>query len=1846
MGGAGTDHMGYEKVQRSAAPMLDTSLEANLTFGGPSHGQLMDGGLFSRPTLHVVTVSDDTTAAIYDALTAACQAVVRLDENQSIQDLVQTLGAQPSMAGLNSLHIYSHGQNGAFWIGGDRVDADLLTGQRDTFNELGSLLDEHGDLLIYGCDVGSGDTGMSFLRELAQATGADIAASSDLTGSDGDWDLETRIGLIAPRDAQLVRQLAAITGNLAISPGNLVTNASYIDGNGDQVTIELSGPGAFRLWLAGGRTDGADATKLELVGTDVTTSLTAFATPQLLSINAGSIDAGATGQYNRMYSAGFSNIDLITANTSTAIKDIYLGGVFANKIELDALAVGTITLDTAFSTYVDRVNTSTLGSSINVATPTVTIGTVSSPAEMEIFDESPTGPNNNTYNPVTGLIDIGDISAASLEALVINGATSAETNAPFDSSRLTNDLSGTINIEGRLGSVSGRNSALTGALRAGSIDSIELGLIQGEITTTSLVAPLTLNLPSEFRGFIQAGGHLNLSFNFDYPDPGDTVPAAERIFGEIRAGGGISGEDASLTDTIFIPNQIFNLIEHTGLASLREQSEIGVSISDGIASVAINGIGTLRLKSAGDIGDITASSFAPQMIVEAEGDIGDIEAYLFSEVTNPEPVFPPEPVAIELGGFFQAGGNIGDVKSATSISADLRAGESIGNITALSGGIYSHLIEAEIDIGDVWAHHQEQANTGKLVAKTGNIGDIYLALGDWGANIKAGQTIQSITLDKGSLEQVRVAAGDAIELIKISGSLGGIVGGTIVARNIGTVDVSTTTGTAIDGVLIQAIERINAIEALTYGTTLLPAITPGLDQATGSALDGIRNSQILAGEIGEIIARSYTGSGMVDTIIHAQASDIARIDGHGNQSGLLRVTAVAEQDIGPIRGVTDVQGSGIEFSSFNANTGNIGTIIGAGGVAGGHGIASTYFQASNDSRPGSIGDITAISNAHQGNAIHEVTAYAGTFGTIQASVLGGEGTEPEAPPPPFPTRVQNGNGIVDSYFKGFKNLPSDPSTLGIESIIVDVDSIYGYGIWNSEFSVKDDIGSIDVKTFNNSAIVDATFSTSQGDIKSIFAEALNKGTGILRSTFAAENGSLGVGTNASITARARGTGLTDHGIDESRFTADENIGWIEAFSNGGTAIKSSIFIADNDLSSSGVIQKVVATTNGQNLIDSAGINASEFTGSLIGPIEIEVQNYEGGSGILGSTFTGRTASYDGKGNFDNRGVIGSITVTNQSRTGHGIESSRFFAGAGGSIGDISVDVIGNKTDGASGKGIYLSTFQASSFDMDQNVWDGKIGDITIKAGRVIPTLIPSLATAPNDQFSMAAAGIDLSYFAAYGGIGNINIESIGTAVFGSAFLADFDVAGLTNLIGGTLLSSLAAPVPGNLGDITIRTNGRFASGTTLSLFTGSSIGNIDIEANALNVQQPMQNLPQPSSPFQAMVLELLRLAASYIPGATDILNNVLRSNDRFGLAAVVGSVFAALESDIGSIRVTNTGATGKSALASIFMAKENYGPIDFTPDPKAYSLIASAAASLILRPFGFDPAAVYLPDAVLLAGTKRSGRLPENVNPDTLPVATLEVPPGNSPYNIDSLLSFTVNFGAPVLVTGQPSITVQIGQTERIAIYANGSGTSTLSFHYVVRAGDQAKRSEVSVGDILRVDDANSIKYKANNANIPRTNLAIQGSTSELVIDGIAPAVIAWDAPKKVKLTAGSKIQLSARFDEVVIVNGAPYVRALLGKNNIEVRLAYVSGAGTSTLNFEYVLTKKDISTADGDALFVTKTIQLGKARITDASGNNALLDTLSTRVKASKFARNTFSQINSQKRAKSARFKTSAKVS
>jgi hypothetical protein len=99
-------------------------------------------------------------------------------------------------SGLASVHVVSHGSAGSLSLGATLLDATDLADYALQWADVGAALAPDGDLLFYGCSVGAGPLGQAFVDTLASLTGADVAASADTTGLDGNWALETTSGVV------------------------------------------------------------------------------------------------------------------------------------------------------------------------------------------------------------------------------------------------------------------------------------------------------------------------------------------------------------------------------------------------------------------------------------------------------------------------------------------------------------------------------------------------------------------------------------------------------------------------------------------------------------------------------------------------------------------------------------------------------------------------------------------------------------------------------------------------------------------------------------------------------------------------------------------------------------------------------------------------------------------------------------------------------------------------------------------------------------------------------------------------------------------------------------------------------------------------------------------------------------------------------------------------------------------------------------------------------------------------------------------------------------------------------------------------------------------------------------------------------------------------------------------------------------------------------------------------------------------------------------------------------------------------------------------------------------------
>ncbi|MFM7426031.1 MAG: DUF4347 domain-containing protein [Elainella sp.] len=155
--------------------------------------------------------------------------VYQLSAAQSgLDQITQILAGR---TGISGIHIISHGSDGQLQLG-DTTVSDLSAYDDDLQLWSASLTDD-ADILLYGCDLAADVKGKSFVTQLSQATGADVAASTDLTGSSaqgGDWVLEYQTGQIetgslsAPTYQGTLAAFFVTTTNDVVNPNDGVTS--------------------------------------------------------------------------------------------------------------------------------------------------------------------------------------------------------------------------------------------------------------------------------------------------------------------------------------------------------------------------------------------------------------------------------------------------------------------------------------------------------------------------------------------------------------------------------------------------------------------------------------------------------------------------------------------------------------------------------------------------------------------------------------------------------------------------------------------------------------------------------------------------------------------------------------------------------------------------------------------------------------------------------------------------------------------------------------------------------------------------------------------------------------------------------------------------------------------------------------------------------------------------------------------------------------------------------------------------------------------------------------------------------------------------------------------------------------------------------------------------------------------------------------------------------------------------------------------------------------------------------------------------------------------------------------
>jgi Ca2+-binding RTX toxin-like protein len=199
-------------------------------------------------------------------------------------------------------------------------------------------------------------------------------------------------------------------------------------------------------------------------------------------------------------------------------------------------------------------------------------------------------------------------------------------------------------------------------------------------------------------------------------------------------------------------------------------------------------------------------------------------------------------------------------------------------------------------------------------------------------------------------------------------------------------------------------------------------------------------------------------------------------------------------------------------------------------------------------------------------------------------------------------------------------------------------------------------------------------------------------------------------------------------------------------------------------------------------------------------------------------------------------------------------------------------------------------------------------------------------------------------------------------------------------------------------------------------------------------------------------------------------------------------------------------------------------------------------------------------------------------------------------YGVGSTIAITVTFDATVNVIGTPQLQLETGTTDRFANYVSGSGGTTLTFNYVVQAGDSSADLEYLSTSALTLNGGTIQDILTANAVLTLPTLASAnslGGSKAIVIDTLAPNVVLTSASPT---TTNAPFLVTATFSESVTGFIASDV------NLTNSKISNFTGSGT-TYNFTVT------PNADGAV-----TVDVPAATATDIAGNNNTAATQLTR--------------------------------
>nr|MCH9764776.1 choice-of-anchor L domain-containing protein [Alphaproteobacteria bacterium] len=392
--------------------------------------------------INVTETGGSEIAFVDGSLEDIDELLAEIDESVEIVMLDTTLdGIEQIAAALNgrddidAIHILSHGNRGQLNLGTGVLNAETMQGEySDELAVIRDAMSESGDILIYGCDFSGGTIGHQAAELLSELTGADVAASEDDTGHEslgGDWDLETKIGIINVEAIHAVNweQLMAPI-NVTVVDGTTTTATTLgnnIAGNGVTVTgVTFTGQNA-----QGGTFTGATGYPSEWLGYDSGVILSTGNVVDVSGTPAGNSSTNHSG-------AGDADLESLANNTSFDASVLEVSFVPTGNLVTLQFTFGSEEYNEyVYSNFNDAIGIWVNGSHSSV-TPTGDPVAIDGINQAGAFNPG-FGIEANDPNPGNGVFD------SSNPSLYVNNSTAAF-NVEMDGFTVTLTFTANVNV--------------------------------------------------------------------------------------------------------------------------------------------------------------------------------------------------------------------------------------------------------------------------------------------------------------------------------------------------------------------------------------------------------------------------------------------------------------------------------------------------------------------------------------------------------------------------------------------------------------------------------------------------------------------------------------------------------------------------------------------------------------------------------------------------------------------------------------------------------------------------------------------------------------------------------------------------------------------------------------------------------------------------------------------------------------------------------------------------------------------------------------------------------------------------------------------------------------------------------------------------------------------------------------------------------------------------------------------------------------------------------------------------------------------------------------------------------